>query len=321
MDFQVDLILFHPYDRWGFSKFSHSDDLVYLDYLLRRFSAYPNLWWSMANEYDLCFNKTLDEWYDIEGFIAAHDKYHHLLSNHHCIVPWDHSRKLTTHASFQTSRLERIAEKGRKYNKPILIDECCYEGDLPHMWGNITGQEMTARFWKCITQGAYCIHGETYLNDNETVFWSKGGTLKGSSIERIAFLKSIISEFNEPIEPLGYGLGQYPGYTNEELKKMLSDNNNPFLFTLLKLDQTERDRWLETQFEWAGHCGDKAYIWYFYQQCKSYVDICLPDNKIYDIEIIDTWEMTRETVFSGVSGYVRVRLPAKEYMVVVATKC
>ncbi|MBR4224279.1 MAG: DUF5060 domain-containing protein, partial [Oscillospiraceae bacterium] len=156
MGYQVDLILFHPYDRWGFSKFGHEDDLVYLDYLLRRLSAYPNIWWSMANEYDLCFDKTLDDWYDIESFIASRDIYHHLLSDHHCIVPWDHAREHTTHASLQTSRFERIAEYRRRWSKPVLIDECCYEGDLPHMWGSITGQEMTARFWKTITQGGYC---------------------------------------------------------------------------------------------------------------------------------------------------------------------
>ena len=321
MGFQVDLILFHPYDRWGFSKMSHAEDLAYLGYLLRRFSAYPNLWWSMANEYDLCFDKTLEDWYDIEAFISSHDRYHHLLSNHHCIVPWEHTRARTTHASLQTSRLERIAEWHRKYAKPVLIDECCYEGDLPHMWGNITAQEMTARFWKCITQGGYCTHGETHLNDRETVFWSKGGTLIGGSIERIAFLKSIVSELNEPIEPLGYGLGQYHGYTDGELKEKLtngSESANPFVLTLLKLDKTERDRWLETQFEWAGHCGENAYLFYFCTQRKSYADINLPEDKSYDIEVIDTWEMTRETVLSGVSGNVRVPLPAKEYMAVLA---
>lgn len=321
--FQVDLILFHPYDRWGFSGMSHSDDIVYLDYLLRRFSAYPDIWWSLANEYDLCFSKTDDDWDDIGNFITEHDKYHHLLSNHHCIVPWDHSKRFITHACMQTSQLERIAEYRRRYGRPVLIDECCYEGDLVHMWGNISGEEMTARFWKCMTQGGYCTHGETFLNDDETVFWSKGGTLKGESPERIRFLKNTVNEINGPIEPLAHGLGQYLGYTDEELMKRLSENgeqDNRFLATMLRINQPERDRFLATQFEWAGHCGERVYIYYYYRQCRSCADIILPENKRYRVDVLDTWEMTRKTVLDGVSGKVRVKLPAKEYMAVIASE-
>lgn len=43
---QVDLILFHPYDRWGFSTLTQEENLIYLDYVVRRLSAYPNIWWS-----------------------------------------------------------------------------------------------------------------------------------------------------------------------------------------------------------------------------------------------------------------------------------
>lgn len=34
------------------------DNLIYLDYLIRRLAAFPNVWWSLANEYDLCGAKT-----------------------------------------------------------------------------------------------------------------------------------------------------------------------------------------------------------------------------------------------------------------------
>ena len=65
------------------------DNLVYLDYLLRRFSAIPEMWWSMANEYDLCAAKTMEDWYAIEDFIVANDPYGHLLSNHNCFGFYD----------------------------------------------------------------------------------------------------------------------------------------------------------------------------------------------------------------------------------------
>ena len=53
--------------------------------LLRRLSAYPFIWWSLANEYDLMFNRTMEDWYEIEEFVAANDCYGHLLSNHNYV--------------------------------------------------------------------------------------------------------------------------------------------------------------------------------------------------------------------------------------------
>lgn len=81
MDIESDLILFHPYDRWGFSKLAPEQNETYLRYLVRRLSAFPGIWWSMANEYDLCFAKSKEEWYKIEEIIKEEDVYDHLLSN------------------------------------------------------------------------------------------------------------------------------------------------------------------------------------------------------------------------------------------------
>ena len=52
----------HPYDRWGFSMMKAEDDDRYWKYVLARFSAYRNVWWSLANEYDLMHKKTLSDW-------------------------------------------------------------------------------------------------------------------------------------------------------------------------------------------------------------------------------------------------------------------
>ncbi|MEH7417488.1 DUF5060 domain-containing protein, partial [Neobacillus drentensis] len=43
---EADLILFHPYDRWGFADLGREDDLTYLDYCVRRLAAFRNIWWS-----------------------------------------------------------------------------------------------------------------------------------------------------------------------------------------------------------------------------------------------------------------------------------
>jgi len=48
---EADLILFHPYDRWGYSKMPREADERYLRYVIARFAAYRNVWWSLANEF------------------------------------------------------------------------------------------------------------------------------------------------------------------------------------------------------------------------------------------------------------------------------
>ena len=71
---QCDLILFHPYDHWGFSKLSKEKSLIYLDYVTRRLSAFPNVWWSMANEYEL-MDYEIEDWECFEKFLHEHDIY------------------------------------------------------------------------------------------------------------------------------------------------------------------------------------------------------------------------------------------------------
>lgn len=43
---EADIILLHPYDRWGFSKLTREQDMFYLSYVVRRLSAFKNVWWS-----------------------------------------------------------------------------------------------------------------------------------------------------------------------------------------------------------------------------------------------------------------------------------
>ena len=59
---EADLIVMHPYDRWGFSQMNRAQDELYWRYVIARFSAYRNVWWSLANEYDLMKHKTEEDW-------------------------------------------------------------------------------------------------------------------------------------------------------------------------------------------------------------------------------------------------------------------
>ena len=44
----------------------------------------------------------------------------------------------------------------------------------------------------------------------------------------------------------------------------------------------------------------------------------LPEDKTYRVEVLDAWNMTRETVATGVSGKKEIALPGREYMAVLA---
>ena len=71
------------------------------------------------------------------------------------------------------------------------MDEIAYEGNIQHEWGDISGKELTRRFWEAACRGGYATHGETYLSPDNILWWSHGGVLHGESPERIKFLKEI----------------------------------------------------------------------------------------------------------------------------------
>jgi hypothetical protein len=100
------------------------------------------------------------------------------------------------------------------YRKPVVVDECCYEGTIPQGWGNISARELVHRFWLGSVSGGYVGHGETYLHPKDILWWSKGGVLHGESPARIAFLREILEDGParglDPIDRWSVGqAGQY----------------------------------------------------------------------------------------------------------------
>src|SRR5581483_853597 len=59
---EADCILFHPYDAWGYKAMPDDVDDFYLRYVIARLAAFRNVWWSIANEYDLVRAKTMSDW-------------------------------------------------------------------------------------------------------------------------------------------------------------------------------------------------------------------------------------------------------------------
>ena len=212
---EADLILFHPYDRWGFARMDAASDDRYLRYAVARLAAYRNVWWSLANEYDLMKDKTMADWDRFFRIIWEQDPYQHLRSVHNCRGFYDYGKPWVTHCSIQHSDLGRVPEWRETYRKPVVVDECRYEGNIEERWGNLSGGRMTHQFWQGAIGGGYVGHGETYRHPQDLLWWSKGGRLHGGSPDRIAFLRQLLED-GPPVgftplkgwHPLGAGKGE-----------------------------------------------------------------------------------------------------------------
>lgn len=191
---EADLILFRPYDggKWGFDKTDDDTNIRFLKYMVARFAAYHNIWWSMANENSFMRQLTDEDWDRYFQVVQKADPYNHLRSIHNAERIYDYNKPWVTHVSLQyynvvkvpygTSLLRDI------YRKPIVNDEINYEGNIDRRWGQLSGEEMTFRFWNAYIGGGYATHGET----TSTNWISKGGKLNGESPARIAFLRKIV---------------------------------------------------------------------------------------------------------------------------------
>ena len=265
MGIEADVILFHPYDErlWGFDRMPADADDRYLRYVVARLAAYHNVWWSLANEYDLMKQKTESDFVRFGEIVSTNDPYHHLLSIHNSqkifnnLLPW------ITHASIQNG--SAVEDVGRAvlyrdvYRKPVVFDEVKYEGDLPKRWGHLSAEEMVFRFWEGTIAGTYVGHGETYLSADDVNWTLKGGVLKGRSPARLAFLKKVLDDSPaEGIDPI--------------------------------------DKWQD--LEYGGQPG-KYYLVYLGKQTpKSWEFIlsaqkdALADGMKFSAEVLDTWNMT-----------------------------
>ncbi|WP_199614046.1 DUF5605 domain-containing protein [Paenibacillus alkalitolerans] len=193
---EADIILFHPYDegRWGFDRMSAEEDERYVRYVIARLAAFRNVWWSLANEYDLMKEKNTGDWDSLFGIVQEYDHAGHLRSIHNCRTLYDYGKPWVTHASIQSADVRMISKWTRHYGKPVIVDECGYEGNIHTRWGSLTPEEMVLRIWEGIFRGGYVTHGETYLHPDDVLWWSHGGKLHGQSVPRIEFLRKLIEE-------------------------------------------------------------------------------------------------------------------------------
>lgn len=301
---EADIILFHPYDEghWGFDRMPSTVDDRYLRYVVARLAAYRNVWWSLANEWDFMKLKKESDFVRFGEIISTNDPYHHLLGIHNGSKIFNNTLPWITHASIQNGAAVvsvNSAELYRDvYRKPVVYDEVKYEGNIESRWGQLSAEELVFRFWNATVAGTYCGHGETYKSDDQILWWSKGGVLKGQSPARLAFLKKVLDGAPAGgIEPI--------------------------------------DKWQDCPM--GGQPG-KYYLVYFGKQTPTNWTFQIPkpplgklqsaDSLKFTAEILDTWNMTI-TPLDGVftpskkNGYSfadkdgrSIALPGKPYMAI-----
>jgi len=274
---EADVILFHPYDRWGFSDMPSWADDLYLSYVVRRLGAYRNVWWSLANEYDFMITKVEVDWERFAAVVKREDHAGHLISIHNGATFYDYTRPWITHCSIQRTdnylSTENTDTWREKWGKPVVVDEVGYEGDVAEGWGNISAQELVRRCWEGAIRGGYVSHGETYLDANDIIWWAKGGVLKGESPARIGFLRQLISE-----APSGH--------------------------------------WDPLPSDWDSRTGGDndhriIYLGIGRPRLRS---VLVPNGSTWYVDVIDTWNMSIYTLPEPVQGRVVVDLPGREYM-------
>lgn len=290
---EADLILFHPYDCWGFARMGEKFDKLYLQYIIARLGSYKNVWWALANEYDLLAlagQKSLSAWDTIGQTVQEEDPSNHLTSIHNFYDPpqhkdtrknwYDHTKPWITHVSVQTDNLYLVPKWVQEYQKPVVIDECRYEGNIEFGWGDNTAEGMLDSFYRVVLRGGYATHGETYIdrpNTTRSIWWAHGGVLYGQSQQRIAFFK-----------------------------KLLDDEQ----FNYVVPYAVEGPHWELA----AGASADETKVLVYFGENQPEFEVFdfLPADKTYTVKLIDTWNMTVKDSDLIVNNQDMVQLPKAE---------
>ncbi len=232
------------------------DDDRYWKYVLARFSAYRNVWWSLANEYDLMHEKR---------FLTGKDML--ALSVRRILIiisdPFITAKRIMIitcpglplqYPETETYRSSELVNEWReKYHKPVILDEICYEGNIQFGWGNISGEEMTRRFWE-----AFCAEDirDTVKHISVRIVFS-GGLMAAFFTEPH---RSVSDFLQKSWKNTGTWCGTYACKWDEVAAALpVSRQGKIILFTIIPL-------------------------------CDRASGFLLDDTTEYQVEIIDTWK-------------------------------
>lgn len=193
---EADLILFNPYGKFGFERQDAAGDERFVRYVVARFGAFRNVWWSLANEYDFLRTKTEEDWDRLGRLVQACDPHDHLRSIHNGSLLFDHRKPWVTHTSVQDGEALETPRSAMIYReafrKPVVFDEIKYEGDAKFRWADLSGFDMVHRFWTGAVAGTYVGHGDYFNTRDEDTWTSFGGRILGESVPRLAFLREVM---------------------------------------------------------------------------------------------------------------------------------
>lgn len=299
---EADLILFNPYDRWGFARMGLENNLAYLKYVIARLASYKNVWWALANEFDLmdiCGQIPLTDWDKLGQFVHEKDPSQHLESIHNFYDPpqhkdtvknwYDHTKPWITHLSIQSDNVFLIPKWIEEYQKPVVDDEARYEGNIPDGWGNNSPEGMVDAMWRIILRGGGATHGETYIDKPDTnrpIWWAHGGELYGESHKKINYLVDILKEND---------------------------------FDWVKPQATSGPHWELA----AGSTPDeKKWLIYYGDNQPEFEKLdFLPEGKKYSVRLLNAWDTEEnEDLNIIIDKDTDFRIPRKKYRVLLLTE-
>jgi hypothetical protein len=163
---------------------------------------------------------------------------------------------------------------------------------------------MVMRFWIGFTQGGYVGHGETYINEEEVLWWSKGGDIRGHSSPRIAFLRQIFEQAPAltPVEQLE---GEETNFWDPETRAEMFDGRR----REVDLNPTLAGQNCDA----AGYNSDQGYYLFYFGMHQPGSANFYFSRGSYRIDLIDTWNMTIETLTEQASGETQVKMPAQKF--------
>ena len=204
-------------------------------------------------------------------------------------VLYNHSRPWIDHISLQVFQpvdsLELTSRivGGMYGQKPVVWDEVGYEGDLPHPWGALSARQMVDRFWQGLSLGVHVGHGETLLtpglpDDEQVMWWSKGGELRGFSPSRIQWFREHVESRRAHFDFSRLQPWAEADSFGCDCSAMLSPGN--FMLVYVMSDRP----------------------------CSFH----LPGASIYRVDAIDYWAMRRRVLAWRAQGVTRVERAALE---------
>lgn len=174
--------------------------------------------------------------------------------------------------SWQRCDLQRTAEcvvdLRAQYGKPVIVDEAGYEGNINWGWGNLTAEEEVRRFWEGCLRGGYVTHGETFVDRGPKLWWAHGGKLYGDSPERIAFCRSYMESLPSGMDWVPDEIGVIDGTFTWDVTCMADSMGK----------------------------GTDDVLMYFGFFRPAYREFTGDEGKRYQVDVIDTWNMTVETL-------------------------